>query len=51
MLVTEYAQGAFLAASNTPLLFSDNIATTYIVPNPINHACSKRIKLDIHFVK
>jgi histone deacetylase 1/2 len=38
----------FLA--NTPILFRDNISTTYLVLNPILHTHTKHIEVDYHFI-
>lgn len=34
-----------------PVVFCDNISTTYMSANPIQHARTKHIELDIHFVR
>ena len=30
--------------------FCDNISATYLATNPINHACTKHLEVDLHFV-
>jgi hypothetical protein len=32
------------------LVYADNISTTYLVVNPINHARTKHLKVALHFV-
>lgn len=32
------------------LVYPDNISTTYLVVNPINHARTKHLKVALHFV-
>jgi len=31
------------------LVYPDNISTTYLVVNPINHTRTKHLKVDLHF--
>lgn len=33
------------------ILWCDNIGATYLTANPLLHACTKHIEMDIHFVR
>ena len=38
--------------STTPLvLWCDNIGATYLIANPLFHACTKHIEIDVPFVR
>jgi hypothetical protein len=41
--------GVFL--KHPPTLWCDNVGATYLIANPIYHACTKHIKIDVHFVR
>lgn len=39
-----------ISPSVVPLLWCDNISTTYLVANPVSHNRSKHIEIDHHFI-
>nr|KYP43015.1 Copia protein [Cajanus cajan] len=40
-----------VTTSKAPLIFCDNLSSTYLTHNPLYHNCMKYISIDIHFVK
>jgi len=35
----------------TTLVYCDNVSAIYLSENPVQHQCTKHIKMDIHFVR
>lgn len=40
-----------ISSSTTPIIWSDNLSTVYLLANPILHARTKHVKIDLYFVR
>ncbi|WMV14413.1 hypothetical protein MTR67_007798 [Solanum verrucosum] len=41
----------YIQLSSPSTIYCDNISSIYLAHNPIHHACTKHIEIDIHFVR
>ena len=43
--------GLGIHLSHPPILCCDNLGATYLIANPLFHACTKHMEVDFHFVR
>ena len=48
--IQHFLQEFSISSSSSPILFYNNLSTTFLAPNPIFHSRVKHVELDCHFV-